>query len=263
MISFHTDTANIGKEWAYAHDFRWAPVSDFSRLANGISTYAWGPCRWAHGHRHGLNFLEAHLFGLDFDNGAMTLEDAANVFCDSTHIIGTTKSHGVEKNGRICDRFRVILKFERPLSDPDVYRATVAHYINKYDCDPACKDAGRFFWPCREIVSVVADGYAQELKAPVPRPVVDYSIYREFKQMPRWIEGVIKFGAPPGKRNTTCMKVGKYLTLCGFAPEEIVALIRTSPIDLAIEEIEAAVRNGVEYGKAELIKNGRKEAANT
>lgn len=51
---------------------------------------------------------QANLVVFDVDNG-MTIEEAQSRLCEYKHLITTTKSHQKEKNGQVCDRFRIFL----------------------------------------------------------------------------------------------------------------------------------------------------------
>ena len=61
------------------------------------------------GHRHKDRFIEGqNLISFDIDEG-MTLEEVKNILHEYTYLIYTTKSHQKEKNGFVCDRFRILL----------------------------------------------------------------------------------------------------------------------------------------------------------
>lgn len=116
-------------------------------------------------HRTNENFRGSHYVGLDFDEG-MTLEEAKFRFSKYHHIIATSKSHQKEKKNKRtgavkppCDRFRVILKTEKYIDNPDDFKATVSKLMEVFpDADPQCKDAARFFYASPEVVSYKFDG---------------------------------------------------------------------------------------------------------
>ena len=61
------------------------------------------------GHRRADNFLEGqNLISFDIDEG-MTIDEAQEILHEYTYLIYTTKSHQKEKNGSVCDRFRILL----------------------------------------------------------------------------------------------------------------------------------------------------------
>lgn len=260
MISFHRDTENLGNAKLYKSGWEPANLDEPERIALGVSRFPWSGIQWYRGERHQKNFGRAAWCVLDFDDSALTLEQACKIFCDSVHIIGTTKSHQIDKGGIICDRFRVALKFHQPIEDLETYRATMRYYISKYDADPACVDGARFFWPCTAIISVNAEGYTQETILPTPREPVDYSAFRAEKDIPRWIQGLFLYGCPDLKRNTTCYRIGANLIQCGFSEDEIVDLIMASPIPIGPHvkaEVAKAVGNGAKAGREEMLEQER------
>jgi hypothetical protein len=92
------------------------------------------------------------------DDGC-TIDEARAQFADYAHVIATTRSHQKEKNGVVCDRFRVVLLLPQAVSnDSDFKRYWFAAYAKWPFIDPACKDAARFFFPCTEVVSLKEDG---------------------------------------------------------------------------------------------------------
>ena len=96
------------------------------------------------------NYLrEQNLFIIDIDDG-LTLEDAKGLFRDYTYLIATTKSHQIEKNGTICDRFRLILptisKFHlEPKIYSDMYM-NVLNAIGIYEADNKCRNSSRWYY---------------------------------------------------------------------------------------------------------------------
>jgi hypothetical protein len=120
--------------------------------------------------RANANLESISLLVLDFDEG-LSLSDALLLFAPYKHIIGTSKSHGVEKNGKIEDRFRVVLFLDKPvMSDGEFKEYWFAAYSKWPSMDKACKDSARFFFPCKEIVSVRAEGdrFAERLATKQP-----------------------------------------------------------------------------------------------
>lgn len=251
MISIHEDVLSVGKAWRYAWGFRAADVPTMERLANCLKTYTWSHCIWRDGRRRQTNFVRADLLGLDFDC-SMPLSQAMNVFCDSAHVIGLTRNHGIEKAGVTGDRFRVVLKLERPITDLPTIRATSCFYIKRWGADGQCVDGARLFFPCREIVSVNDDGEAWEVIEPEPEP-------EHGQRSPRPVaEGELSAFAlyflrtelPAGTRNTSCHRFAKDLLRAGFDSGQILDMIRSSPTykgrsmppDL-IDEVTRAIRS--------------------
>ncbi len=104
------------------------------------------------------NFIETMYIGLDFDGGYKATDAIAD-FKEFAHIIATTKSHQIEKNGTVDDRFRVILELSQPITSKEDFEATYLSLITKYPkADKACKDPSRFFYKSKEILVCAPDG---------------------------------------------------------------------------------------------------------
>lgn len=110
-------------------------------------------------HRTKDNFQGAELIGLDFDGG-FTLDQATEAFKDYWHIIGTTRSHQIAKNDApACDRFRVILRADGPITSGKDYVATVKALMADFPAaDKQCSDESRYFFACNDIVCSNTEG---------------------------------------------------------------------------------------------------------
>lgn len=110
-------------------------------------------------YRNLQNFITTKCIGLDFDNDKsdeqVTLEQAKDIFKNHTHIISTSRNHQKEKNGLTVDRFRVILFLDKECTSTKDFTQTWLHLDSKIKgLDPACKDASRFWYPSKEVVSI-------------------------------------------------------------------------------------------------------------
>lgn len=220
MISWHRNLSNLGRAECYRRGFELAHVDDVERIAKAITRYPWSSISWKDGICLHGNFLGAQFCVLDFDDGALALEQAKRLWCDAVHIIGTTKSHQVAKNGAApCDRFRVVLRFEKTIHNVSTYRATMARYIDKYGADSACKDGARFFWPCKEIVSIQAEGYSQEVVEPEPHEVMTAG-----KSSSEW-NAIVQAGKQAGARNMSLARIAGHLARRGVDVHVAAALL--------------------------------------
>lgn len=151
----------------------------FRELALAISTdRPWSPGIFQNGIRNNANLDQISLLVLDFDAG-MALAEALIAFKDYKHIIGTSKSHGIEKGGVVADRFRVALAIDKPVINDSEFKAVWFAAFAKWPAaDRACKDAARFFFPCKNIVSVNENGllwseraFTKQLITPSKQPL--------------------------------------------------------------------------------------------
>ena len=256
MISLHRDTENLGDETRYYKNFE--PVDlkdDIATIARLIATYVWSPNQWLDGgRRRQSSWTRAQYCVLDFDDGAVTLDQAKRMFADCWHILGTTRSHQRPKGSMpACDRFRAVLRFERPIEDLAEFRTSQAFWVRRFGSDEACVDGARFYWPCLSIVSTQPEGDSLEVIAPLPRPQRDYTLTRKVKMIPRYLHPVLMKGPQEGERNSVCFRLGAELTRCGFDADRVLQIVESAPISLSLEEIRRAVSNGIKAAVAEGI----------
>jgi hypothetical protein len=252
LISIHPNVSDLGKGRRYAEGFQTVLPESTPALAALITRHAWSPCVWLDGRRAKQNFQEARFCVLDFDDG-LSLAQAERMFADCWHIIGTTKSHQLAKGSEApVDRFRVVLRFSETIRNADDFPYTMSYWINRFGADESCKDAARFYWPCREIHSMALDGDTVDVYTAPPRPPAkNYSAYRAAGAIPAYLHPVLRKGAPEGERNSTCFRLGAELTRCGFDADRVHQIVAKSPIDLPNDEKWRAVDNGIKAAMAE------------
>ena len=224
----------------------------------------WSPIVFKDSYRKAVNFLYADWIALDFDSPETTLKDALNIWCDTAHIIGTTRNHqkikhpGASNEAGPCDRFRVVLKLtERCLSGKD-YSFTAKRLQNIYSADRQATDCARFFYPCTEIVSCTAfeeDMLTQEIfvapkiidcRVSVPAVGDKYHIPGSLRALRKGIRPV------PSHRNNTLYMVSCDLAKQGMTFERIYELVQEffpTSEDFTQKEIEATIRSAI-AGKA-------------
>jgi hypothetical protein len=221
-ISFCPMTPKNHNAAFYSKGYRRVPMTNIAAVAERIfPIFCWSPIIWNNGERAEKNFITSEWCGLDFDTPETSLDWAKKNFCDAIHIIGTTKSHQKEKSGIICDRFRVVLKFEVPIRNLKQYKYNMALYAERYNADRQCVDGARFYWPCNKIVSISQEGYTQdvyEAKEEVKEPF-DLEAYKT-KPISEKTLHLHRYGAVHGQRNERCFKSALELFRKGFSHEE-------------------------------------------
>lgn len=237
----------------YKH-WRTVNIDDLNRIAKGICRFPWSPVVWRDGYRKKVNFLCADLLVLDFDDGEMTLAEAVeNYFCDYVHIIGTTKSHQVEKSDKPpCDRFRVVIPFEKRIRDLYTYEHQLRAARRNYPIDGGCKDGGRYFAQCKEIVSVNTEGEVWNIVAPPPKRKSTPRAIKYLKNgvIPPKAREIFEHGLMPGMRNDSFFMLGLYLKEL-YPPEKIFDIAWKKYLDNGyeydedlMEELKRAVVRG-------------------
>lgn len=114
-ICVSVNTTNIPHanrlEWAYG---AWESLHEIT------ARYEYSATRFKNGTRKNALAREVGSIILDVDDG-MTLEEGIELFGSYKSLIVTTKSHQIEKNGVIADRFRVILFLALSIIDMNYY----------------------------------------------------------------------------------------------------------------------------------------------
>lgn len=242
MISLHRN--QCFHQSAYGQGFQAITTVDLRRIASAITRFVWSPIVWREGQRRQSNFESAYFAVLDFDDGSFTLEDAKNSFCDVCHVIGTTRSHQVEKSGKpACDRFRVLLELEHPIIDLRSYRYNMSTLCARYTSDEACKDGARFFYPCMNIVSIVTDGdlwpvekvpsHFENPESKAPAEKLARLNWLRYRELAPWCAKFLKYGKPFENkgRELSAFMVASQMRLAGLSEDEAYSLLLTAPID--------------------------------
>lgn len=186
--------------------------TDFPGLCNYVLKHVWAPSLFDGGRRLKASFQSSEVFALDFDTPGYSLAQAKLDWADSVHIIATSKSHGLPKDGQpACDRFRIVSIWERPITDLKEFEFNITKLINNYNADPACKDGARYFFPCEKVVSFNADGYRQ--------PVVDIPSFSIVAA--DHLKAYHQDGAAVGGRNNFLISHGGKLRNEGVSKKEI------------------------------------------
>ncbi len=262
MLSYHL--LQNGEANGYGQGFKIADTNDLARIARGISRHVWSPVVWRDGRRRQDHFVCADLCVLDFDSPEMSLDEALRTFCDMAHVIGTTRNHQRDKHGVTCDRFRVVLQFSRQITSLASYLCSLQKVVARYPADPAPKDGARFFFPCKEIVSVEQAGYTEAVVEPPSGDEIAKAyrsrrrgcIYQRDGRLPRWLADFLEHGRVTGAgRNQTIYRAARNLAAFGEPPERIIDMITAAPFDrgsgsqmIDDAEIFRSVNNGISKG---------------
>jgi len=110
------------------------------------ANFEYSATRFENSRRKNVLAREVSLIILDFDEG-ITLEEGIDLFSSCKSLIVTTKSHQIEKNGVIADRFRVILYQEASIFDMKYYSKLMRVLTRHFKSDIACTDSARYYSP--------------------------------------------------------------------------------------------------------------------
>lgn len=185
-----------------------------------ICKKSWAPGVFKNSTRNIQSLESIGLLVLDVDSGA-TIEQAKELFQAYWHIIGTTKSHQIEKNGTTCDRFRVILRLDKSVTDDLTFKSTWDTAQKSFPfIDPACKDSSRMFYPCVELIDV-GQGVPFPVKDYVA-PVKEATVVNTAEKGELWKETLkfLQFGAEPGNWHTQFIKAAMNMREQGYEYDE-------------------------------------------
>lgn len=210
----------------------------FSDIASVIKSRMWSPIVWHGGNRAASNFHFAKYIALDFDS-EISLNDAHQMFHELRHIIGTTKSHGIEKNGITSDRFRVILMLDQVIYDGKYFAYLCKRLARHYGSDLAACDAGRLFFACKDIISIVegasiivqdyAEDYAIELEK-YRHKDKEIAAYKDLKKIPFEVRCRLNAIPKPGFRNNFIFALVSDLQKLGVSYEESLEMFKQSKV---------------------------------
>jgi hypothetical protein len=217
-ITRHMGSFNSGKRFGnIAHPFTEVIPSEFV-----LKNYSWSPILFHKEYRAKANFIVSHYCALDFDDGLTPINVAVNnLFCDMAHFIGTSQSHTASH-----PKFRVLIPWEHSIEDVYQYEQNMRRVIDHYGADMKCKDGGRFFFACRDIVSVSHEGYGMEVRAygpPPPQEVLTRPTTRI--PLPLWAAAQFEQTIPHHSRNSVVFGVTKDFFKSGFSLDEALTMI--------------------------------------
>lgn len=237
-------------------------------VASIVVKNCWSPISWNGGLRKGDNFLEAGLCALDFDSPNYSLRQCITDHRGFIHLIGTTKSHQKEKRGVVCDRFRLVIPFMEVVNKSADYKSAISHAILKYQSDEACSDLARFYYPCKEIVSLSEDGQSFQVMRDKNELFIKSDLHGSirnapFRTPPGWVLAVLRNGVPLGSRHHTCLRIAVALSARGFSEEEILKIICQSPFgcfpDIGFEELTRTISNAVQWVQEKMQEKQRND----
>jgi hypothetical protein len=237
-------------------------VAELGKLAceSNISTSV-----FQNGKRNIDSFLFADCIGLDIDNDqkvvsktqtpTLSLDQAKRTFSQFKHIILSTRSHNVEKNGIVAERFRIILFPEFQITQANDFYATWFWLKEQFPwIDNQCKDPSRFWFKHTGILSINEDGQlitpirysAPEKPMKEGRPALP----GERGELSKQVLNFLEFGVESGSRNGTVYKVAREFQQALFDYEEaesriVNSLERNDVIcnDFPLSEVQLAVRS--------------------
>lgn len=250
-------------------------IESIDQMKSVITEKIWSPIIWAKNYRIGKEFAGCRYVVIDCDNGKTSLEKAIEI-CQREnwmHIIGTTKSHQMEKilpSGKVkkaCDRYRVVLFADSYTKCGNDYKETIKRYMSLFDGDSACTDLARYFNPCNDIMSANDKGVYLKWEKYTPKKYKPRKITKSKKIPDKVIQYLLGKKIVRDSRHVTVFTVAAELTRCGFDSNAVLNIAAKSPLvrELLVEfgneyfnEIERQVMNGCKTAEREIGVDGSK-----
>ena len=174
-----------------------------------------------------------NMIAWDIDEG-MSIEEMQTILTQYKYILYTTKSHKKDKNGIICDRFRVIIPtktnfYVNPEEHKGLYE-NLSKVLEIPSYDVATRNQGRLWFTNKE-AKVIAknDGELLDVRCCIPETEVSQHIIPnienlEFDEADRRIAGMQKYvliNGVGGNRNNVIFALVKFIIDMGGDVERI------------------------------------------
>lgn len=194
------------------------------------------------GYKSKTSFQRSFIGAIDVDEGGeYSLDQAMKEFCDTICIIGTSRNHQVEKNGVVCDRYRIFVVWEKPCVSIDAHANSLIPLQLDYNSDASANSGVQLFYPLKEIVAVNDSGYLQPIQA-MPSDAsgfqtkTDIEMHRAMSNGMRkgWVKRFLNEGKIPAfhkSRNWCVWEVCLLLLIEGLKPGKILELVKGAPFD--------------------------------
>lgn len=204
-------------------------IETLADLSIFITATNWAPGTFKDGQRKNANFQTSDFIALDIDDGITISEFKARL--DEKHlsyIIGTTKSHQVQKGETPpCDRFRVIIPLAARVKSEQAYSSIFNRLLNEFPMiDRNARDCARMFYPCKEIVHMVENGelllpdiHLKDVLASQVGPVADL-INKQLGNLSYNTKQFLANGAKPGEWNSQLFLTAKDFQQQGYNIDE-------------------------------------------
>lgn len=258
MLSIHPE-----REGYPVHGWESLPCYDPQDLAEKVRSSVWSHIIFAAGHRKEHFFHCAYYFVLDVDEG-MTKAQAREKFKDYYAILTPTKSDGIEKRNKkgvvtkpACDRYRIIIPFDKPCFNIDVYRYTTKVLTEQFGGDMQAIDAARVWQPSTDAqwIRPDLDELGQRLEWIYDVPEEETTEHKN-KQIKSWLDDVVtnkklptraanfmNGNIKPGKRNQELFYTACVLLAKGWSTEKLKDMVYSLPEMEGHEDVDTTIKS--------------------
>jgi len=259
-ISVSPDRCDFSKR--HYTEFIPKQINSYREFCDVFLSDVWSPIVFENNYRLERNFIKTQLCVIDVDEG-IGIDDTCEILQEKKlwGIVAPTRSHGKwKKNNPPRDRYRVIMKFELPITNLDLYKQNIGMRLNVFKADKL-RDGARYFYPSNEIyysqdgnplkiIQIKQKDQRQiilEKSFQNKQSVCTRYIYDHYKKLDAHIESFIKDGKYFGAgREQSCFVSACRLKELKHSMEDVLMMLKSSPFhrrDFSENEIEKAVRS--------------------
>jgi len=247
MISYHPSTNHPYDMSKTTFGYKVLESDDPYEIAKYITKHTWSGINWKKGHKKEENFIFSDWCLLDFDDPNKTIEEIERQYCDTTYIIGTTKSH---RTGNFpYDRFRLAIPWASRIDNIKDYRFNMEKLVEEHDSDEKCRTGAHAFYRCTEIVRVNIGDYKMDWTPAPPGYGKVFNLTPDQYQqrmnikatkwvsvrenLSYWIADFLLDGKPFAEngREMSCYVSAIELFEHNFNHDEVMQFLRDSPFD--------------------------------
>lgn len=154
MFSYHEDKRHIGLAGRYDQDFKCVDHDEVAVLLKLILEYTHSPITWYGGKRGSEHFKASNWVALEFDEGAISSEDAQDIVEGMHHVIVAISPIQSSPCGMYSkETLRVYLRLSSPVWSAREYSFLATHWSNIFGANPLWSGAAQIFYPAHAFIS--------------------------------------------------------------------------------------------------------------
>lgn len=218
--------------------YQTVPCGDFKTLVKYALSHQWSPIIWQNNIRNSKNFISVEFCVLDIDGG-LTLNQVSEIITKRNikSVVMATENHQLSKKNVICDRMRIIMRWDKTIYDSETYKFNYKAWNKEFSGDKSTIDCGRHFKPCRYILGV----YDGELLSVTP-PIIHQNFnklqffdkieYLKSRKLPQKVTDFIDNGILLGNgRQDSFFRAACILRSLGMSQDEASRILIKAPVN--------------------------------
>lgn len=248
MLSIYPKSSNNVK----AVNYKRVDAKTFRDVARFALQFQWSPIQFKNNYRKKANYDCAVYCVLDIDEG-LSLIDAQKILKNKNikSIILSTQNHQKPKNGKTCDRYRIIMRWDRVIRDLNDYEFNYRLWNRIFGGDKNTEEGARHFKASLSYLGHTDGELLAVLKAPPKRQINKFAVYEkiEFKksgQLPCHVTDFIERGILIGTgRQESFFKAACSLRNLGLSQAQAISVLKRAPINISNFEFEKEFHHAV------------------